>query len=199
MQFETTKINIDDVVLVRQCQHGDSEAMGRLILRYQKRVYNTILKICGNVDDAAELTQEAFVKAIENINKFQGKSSFYTWVFRIGVNLTLTHCKRSVKLGLRSLDAEQNDQPRQQLRDFLADQGSPDPAKVTENKELIELIKMAIMQLDDDQRAVIILRDIEQMSYAQIAKVLDIKLGTVRSRLSRARDNLRQIMEAVTK
>jgi RNA polymerase sigma-70 factor (ECF subfamily) len=187
------------VVLVRQCQGGDSEAMSRLILRYQKRVYNTILKICGNVDDAAELTQETFVKAIENINKFQGKSSFYTWVFRIGVNLTLTHCKRSVKLGLRSLDAEQNDQPRQQLRDFLADKGSPDPAKVAENKELIELIKMAIMQLDDDQRAVIILRDIEQMSYAQIAKVLDIKLGTVRSRLSRARDNLRQIMEAVTK
>ena len=86
------QINIDDSELVRQCKQGDSVAMERLILKYQNRIYNVILKICADPDDAAELTQETFVKIIENIDKFQGKSKFYTWAFRIAVNLTLNYC-----------------------------------------------------------------------------------------------------------
>ena len=106
---EAANISVDDTILVEQCRQGDSAAMQRLILKYQNRIYNTILKICANPDDAAELAQETFVKVIENIDKFQGRSSFYTWVFRIAVNLTLNYCKRSVKLGFRSLDAEDDE------------------------------------------------------------------------------------------
>jgi RNA polymerase sigma-70 factor (ECF subfamily) len=160
-----------------------------------------ILKICANADDAAELSQETFVKVIENIDKFEGRSSFYTWLFRIAVNLTLSYCKRSVKLGLKSLDAEDDErnwQGRRVLKDFLSADGSSDPAAIAANKELCELIKKAMMQLDDKQRAVIVLRDIEGMDYAQIAKVLDVELGTVKSRLSRGRSNLREIMEAIS-
>ncbi len=194
------RINIDEVVLVKQCQQGDSAAMERLILRYQNRIYNVILKICADPDDAAELTQETFVKIIENINKFEGRSGFYTWAFRIAVNLTLNYCRRNVKLGFRSLDAEQvqyNSQAKQLLRQFLSDDSSLEPAVVAQNREMCEIAVEALMKLDDAQRAVVVLRDIEGMDYARIAEVLDIKLGTVRSRLSRARSRLRQILEDI--
>jgi RNA polymerase sigma-70 factor (ECF subfamily) len=174
--------------------------MERLILKYQNRIYNVILKICANPDDAAELTQETFVKVIENIEGFQGKSSFYTWAFRIAVNLTLTHCRRSARLELRSLEAagrEHDGKAVQALREFLSDDGSPDPAVVAQNKELCELAAKLLLRLDDAQRTVVILRDIEGMKYEQIANVLDVELGTVRSRLSRARSNLRDIMETI--
>ena len=197
---EAANINIDDAVLVERCRQGDSAAMERLILKYQNRIYNVILKICANADDAAELAQETFVKVIENIGKFEGRSGFYTWAFRIAVNLTLNYCQRGGRFGLKSLDAECDEhhgQARQQLKELLDDDSSPDPAVVAANKELCEIVAGALMKLDDAQRTVVVLRDIEGMKYAQIAEVLDIELGTVRSRLSRARSNLRGIMEAI--
>ena len=195
---EAADISIDNGVLVEQFRWGDSAAMEQLILRYQNRIYNVILKICANADDAAELTQETFVKVIENIDEFEGRSGFYTWAFRIAVNLTLNYCKRSVKLGIRSLDAENDEHNRQArgvLKEFLSDDSSPDPAVVAQNKELCEIAIKSLMRLEDPQRAVVVLRDIEGMNYAQIAKVLDVELGTVKSRLSRARSNLREILE----
>ncbi|MBN2137922.1 MAG: sigma-70 family RNA polymerase sigma factor [Sedimentisphaerales bacterium] len=197
--MEAANINIDDTALVERCQRGDSDAMERLILKYQDRIYNVILKICSNSDDAAELTQETFVKVIENIGRFQGRSSFYTWAFRIAVNLTLNYRKRNVKLAVRSLETQQgqaDDSKKQLLRDFLRDDSASDPAGRVQRKELCEMAVRALMRLDDAQRTVVVLRDIEGMNYAQIAGVLDIQLGTVRSRLSRARSNLRDIMEA---
>ena len=197
---ETANINIDDNVLADQCRRGDSAAMERLILKYQNRIYNVTLKICANADDAAELTQDTFVKIIENIDRFESRSSFYTWAFRIAVNLTLNYCKRNVRLGIRSLDVEEEQAaPRAKglLKEFLTDECAPDPAMVAADKELCEMIFRALMKLDDEQKTVVILRDIEGMNYAQIADVLGIELGTVKSRLSRARSNLREIMEAV--
>ena len=198
MQLEAVNINIDDTALVNLCKKGDSDAMERLILKYQNRIYNVILKICANADDAAELTQDAFVKVIENINSFQGKSKFYTWLFRIAVNLTLNYCKRNVKLGLRSLDVPVNDDSdvKGALKEFLCDDGSPDPALAAANKELCQIVFKGLMKLDDGQRAVVVLRDIEGMKYSDIANVLEIELGTVKSRLSRARETLREILEA---
>ncbi len=194
---ERVNINIDDTVLVERCKNGDLAAMEVLILRYQNRIYNVILKMCANADDAAELTQDTFVKVLENINKFEGRSSFYTWAFRIAVNLTINHCKRSVKLGFHSLDIgddEKSQQAQRALKDFLCDNKTPDPATVVHNRELCELTVKALIKLDDDQRTVVVLRDIEGMNYAQIANVLDVELGTVKSRLSRARANLRDIL-----
>jgi RNA polymerase sigma-70 factor (ECF subfamily) len=190
--------SLDDAVLVQQCQQGNSAAAERLILKYQNRIYNAILRICANPDDAAELTQDTFVKIIENIDKFEGRSSFYTWAFRIGVNLTLNYCQRNVKVGFKSLDAEDNEddnKDRGVLKEVLTDNSLPDPAVVAQNKELCRMVVKALGKLDDAHRAVIVLRDIEGMNYAQIAEILDIELGTVRSRLSRARTNLREIME----
>ena len=190
---------MDDSNLVQQCQQGDSAALEQLILKYQNRIYNVILKICADPDDAAELTQETFVKVIENIDKFQGKSRFYTWAFRIAVNLTLNYRKKNAKIEFSSLDVErerEESRTSQAMKEFLRDDNSPDPVEVAQNKELCDLTIKALMQLDEPQKAIVVLRDIEGMNYAQIAEVLDIELGTVRSRLSRARGRLREILEA---
>ena len=197
---EAARINIDDVVLVERWRKGDAGAMERLIVKYQNRIYNVILKMCGNADDAAELTQDTFVKVIENIDRFAGRSGFYTWLFRIAVNLTLYHCQRRRRLRCMSLDGDDsvdNRQARAQLKELLCDDASPDPAAVAQNGELCAIIAKALTRLDDSQRVAIVLRDIEGMNYAQIAGVLKVELGTVKSRLSRARSNLREILETM--
>ena len=200
-QVSNMHVSINDAVLIEQYRKGDSAALEQLVLKYQNRIYNVILKICADPDDAAELTQETFVKVIENLNKFEGRSGFYTWTFRIAVNLTLNYCQRNSRLAFRSLDAEQEQQDdsqvKQVLKDFLSDDSSPDPATEVQNKELYRIAARTLMGLDETHRAVIVLRDIEGMSYARIAEVLDIELGTVRSRLSRARSKMRDILEAI--
>lgn len=200
MHRKASSINIGDDVLVGQYLRGDSSAMETLVLKYQNRLYNVILRICANPDDAAELTQETFVKILENIPKFQGKSSFYTWAFRIAVNLTLNFCRRRVRLGFRSLDAGEQglgERTVQLLKEFLSNDRSPNPAKVAQSRETAEIVVQSLMKLDESHRTVVILRDIEGMSYAQMAQVLDVELGTVRSRLSRARYKLKEILEAI--
>ena len=194
------QINVEDAVLVQKWQKGDTAAIEKLVCKYQGRIYNIILKICSNPDDAAELMQDTFVKVLENIDKFESRSSFYTWAFRIAVNLTLNYRKRKATVGFTSLDAESasdNEQVGQGLAAILSDDKSPDPAQVAENKELCDLIQKGINKLDEEQRTIIVLRDIEGMDYEQIAEVLDTELGTVKSRLSRARAALRQILEAL--
>ena len=192
-------ISLDDKTLVRQCQNGDLEAMSCLIVKYQDRIYNAILKICQNYDDAAELTQDTFVKVLENINSFRSNSSFYTWLFRVAVNHTLNYCKRRFKLSPLSLDAEidQGEGGRGKLAEVLASPDEPDPAVVAQQKELTKIVINLIGQLQQEYRVVLVLRDIEQMTYAEIAEVLQIETGTVKSRLSRARVKLRELLETV--
>lgn len=162
--------------------------MSRLIIKYQDRIYNTILKICNNSDDAAELTQDTFVKVLENISSFRGKSSFYTWLFRVACNEAINFCRRRFKVVSQSLDGGMP---------TPMDVSDNDPARLAQHKEVIALLTEAIARLDEDHRVVLVLRDIEQMSYNQIAEVLGIELGTVKSRLSRARAMLREILETV--
>ena len=192
-------ISLDDATLVRQCQNGNLEAMSCLIVKYQDRIYNAILKICQNHDDAAELTQDTFVKVLENIDSFHGKSSFYTWLFRVAVNHTLNYCKRRFKLSPVSLDAEndQIEESKGKLAAVLAAPDGLDPAVVAQQKELSQIVVNLIGQLAQEYRVVLVLRDIEQMTYAEIAEVLRIETGTVKSRLSRARAKLRQLLETV--
>ncbi|MEJ2700962.1 MAG: sigma-70 family RNA polymerase sigma factor [Sedimentisphaerales bacterium] len=193
-------ISIDDSLLIERSRKGDSAAIERLVLKYQNRIYNVVLRICADPDDAAELTQETFVKIIENLGKFEGRSSFYTWAFRIAVNLTLNYRQKNKRVAVRSLDSEDGSydpQAARALKELLSDDRSPDPAAMAQNKEAYEIAVKALRRLDDAQRTVLVLRDIEGMSYARIAEVLGIELGTVRSRLSRARTRLRDILEAI--
>lgn len=193
-------ISTGDSLLIEQFRRGDPAAMERLIVKYQNRIYNVVLRICADPDDAAELTQETFVKILENLGKFEGRSSFYTWAFRIAVNLTLNYCQRNAKLAVRSLDTEEEQYSgpaRQALKELLSDDSSPDPEAVAQDRELHEIAIAALNKLDEAHKAVLVLRDIEGMSYARIAEVLGIEIGTVRSRLSRARTKLKDILEAI--
>jgi RNA polymerase sigma-70 factor (ECF subfamily) len=190
---------LDDSALVERYRAGDSSALEGLILRYQGRLYNVIYRMCQNPDDAAELVQDTFVKVIENIDTFQRRSSFYTWVFRIAVNLTINYCQRKGKISFESIEAENfgdaKGEARAALKEILHDGRAVEPDAVADDKELCGLLEESIARLDDDYRAVIVLRDIEGMNYAQIAASLGIEIGTVKSRLSRARNTLREILE----
>lgn len=202
MEKQLENIVIDDVALVRQCQDGDSAAMQRLIVKYQDRIFNVILKICSNRDDAAELTQETFVKFIEKIHTFKMQSAFYTWLFRIAVNLTLNFCKRRFKVKMHSIDSPfgpEAESARQQLKSFLTCEKEIDPAIVAQNREAGEIVLKALGRLEDKQRAAIVLRDIEGMAYSEIAESLEVEIGTVKSRISRGREGLREILKTVLK
>ena len=199
---ELENISIDDGTLIRQCQQGDLKAMERLVVRYQDRIFNVIIKIVGNYDDAAELTQETFVKVIEKINTFKSQSSFYTWLFRVAVNTTLNFCRKRFKVSTRSLDAVaggSDGETGKRLSEYLTDETEIDPAELAQNKETGEIVMTALAKLDDNHRVVIVLRDIEGMSYAEVAQSLGLELGTVKSRISRARAELRKILEAILK
>lgn len=199
-EADSESISRGDAVLIEQFRRGDSAAAERLIVKYQNRIYNVVLRICADPDDAAELTQETFVKILENLGKFEGRSGFYTWAFRIAVNLTLNYCQRNAKLAVHSLDTEEetySSPARQALKELLSDESSPDPEAVAQNRELHEIAIAALNKLDEAHKAVLVLRDIEGMSYARIAEVLGIEIGTVRSRLSRARTKLKDILEAI--
>ena len=197
MQDNSENNWIDDITLIKQCQRGNPDALGRLILKYQDRLYNAILKICGNSDDAAELTQESFVKVLENIDGFRSQSSFYTWLFRIGINLTLNACKRKLRLGMRSLDVGSDEAPGSKWPANLPDAKQTDPADQAEKNELIQRVLAGLEKLEDQQRTIIVLRDIEGMNYEQIAEVMNLELGTVKSRLSRARGALKELLQAI--
>ncbi len=195
-------IAIDDATLVRRCSKGDQSAMRLVVTKHQQRVYSIIYKICRNYDDAAELTQDTFVKILENIANFRGQSSLYTWIYRIAVNLTLNFCKRRSKLTVQSLEADIgicNADSQRALRDYLAGPSEMNPVEIAEKKELIEIAVQALDKLSDEHRAVIVLRDMSGLSYAEIAEVLELEAGTVKSRISRARQALQDILFMVTK
>jgi len=197
LQQRANNVRIDDAILVRRAQSGEKDAIARLILRYQDRVFNVVLRICGNYDDAAELTQETFVKLIEKIGTFEYKSSFYTWLFRVAVNLALNYCKRRNRISITSIDQQvgaDNGSVKTELANFLEDKNSIEPAQMAQKKEIEQILLAGLNMLQDDQRTIIVLRDIESMSYEDIAKALDIELGTVKSRLSRARIKLKEIL-----
>jgi len=189
-------ISIDEASLLAQAMAGNVDSIERLILKYQQRIYNTVLKMCGNADDAAELTQDTFVRVIQSLRNFRAQSSFYTWMFRIAVNLTLNFCKRNAKVSFQPLENEPDEQLKQQLKDFLIDKNSPNPPDVAAAGEMHNMVLRALEKLDADQRTAVVLRDIEQMNYAEIAETLEIEIGTVKSRIARGRKNLREILEA---
>ncbi|MFI4911405.1 MAG: RNA polymerase sigma factor [Sedimentisphaeraceae bacterium JB056] len=183
---------------MQRYRNGDTEAISILISRYQNRLYNTILKMCHNHEDALELTQDSFVKVIESIDKFEGKSSFYTYLFRVGVNLTINFCNRRKKIGFTTIDGDKNDTGgKVLLKDYLVDGSIDDPADIVANQEAVEILRECISELEDKYRTILVLRDIEQMSYEQIAEVLTLEIGTVKSRLFRARAMLKDKLTAV--
>jgi RNA polymerase sigma-70 factor (ECF subfamily) len=180
-----------DAELVCQAQRGDTAAFGELARKYQDRVYNVCYRMCHNQTDALDLTQTAFLRALENLPRFDGRAGFYTWLFRIAVNLTISQRRDTGRRVARPLDESLHSDGR-----APGGRGRPSPAvsDCLERVELHERIQWALQQVDEEFRVAVILKDIEDMDYAGIAEVLDVPIGTVKSRIHRGRLLLRQLL-----
>jgi RNA polymerase sigma-70 factor (ECF subfamily) len=185
---------LDDHSLVEACRSGRTEAFGSLVERYQDRLFPTILRLVGSVEDAEDILQDAFVRAFEKLDQFQGDSSFYTWIYRIAVNLALSGYRRRrirsvLRLGRR----------RQIPRGVHPADESPDadPAVPLERAERERIVEAALNRLGPEHRAVVVLKDFDGRRYEEISAILEIPVGTVRSRLHRARGELRDRLRAL--
>jgi RNA polymerase sigma-70 factor (ECF subfamily) len=191
-------VTVEDAELVGRVQRGESQAYAELVRRYQDRVFNACWRVCGHLEDARDLTQEAFLKAFEGLGGFRGESGFFTWIFRIAVNLSLTHRRNSQKRRLLSLDQAANpggtqaEELARHARDEPGDGDRPGSGDADLHTAVVE----ALHALDDDQRAVLVLRDIEGFDYHEIGEILGIPRGTVKSRLFRARMTVAKNVEA---
>lgn len=179
---------MEDREIIEKVMAGDNDAYGELVERYQTRVYNLALRMCGNEEDAFDLSQEAFVRAWKGLAGFQFESAFSTWLFRLTSNLCLDFLRAKKRRATVSLTMTGEEDEQAQL-------DVPDPAMTPEEaviaSEERELLTQALNSLSADYRQIITLRAINDLSYAQIAEILQIQEGTVKSRLSRARTELK--------
>lgn len=182
------RVQISDGELVAQAQAGDRDATEELLGRYERRLLSVIVGMVRNPEDAREILQETFVRAFRNLEGFKGESSFYTWIYRIAMNLSIDHQRRGSKRPLVEFDETFG------VKEDAVGDGSAhlavDPLKAVRSRELGEKIFEAIESLTADHRAVILLREIDGLSYEEISEVLECSLGTVMSRLHYARKKL---------
>ncbi len=150
--------------------------------------------MCGSRQDAEDFAQETFVKALQSIDRFDGRSRLYTWLFRIAVNLVISARRRRFRMAGHALDAGLDDPPRGDWRglDSGRNPAAQAPDELAADHERHRIVLEALAALDKDHRAVVVLRDIESLDYSEIAEILNVPAGTVKSRLHRARMSLRQ-------
>lgn len=177
-----------DQLLVARVQAGDVAAFDSLVRKYRERLYAVIYNLTSNREDAADLTQEAFIKAFSSINRFKGNSAFFTWLYRIGVNATLTHLKRNRFRRFFSLEKIQEEGSHAQVLEALAAKHKSDKGALL--NELQEKLNEALQKLSPKHRTVVVLFEIEGLSHQEIAEVMECSVGTVRSRLHYAKQQL---------
>lgn len=174
--------------LVKRARRGDLGAYDELVRRYQERIYATVYHMTGNHEDANDLAQEAFIKAFQALKSFKGGSSFYTWVYRIAVNKTLNFLKsrkNRTQYSLNDVDFNAENNP-----DLVALISEKTPRREAGLTELQEKLNEAMQQLSEQHRLVVTLHDVQGLPHEEIAKIMDCNVGTVRSRLFYARQQL---------
>src|SRR5882762_8689865 len=184
----TAPAPIEDLVLVQRAQKGDSVAYDELIRRYQERVFATIYHMTSNHEDANDLAQETFIKGFSALKSFKGDSSFYTWIYRIAVNKTINFLKQrknKIHLSLNDLDFNAENDP-----DLVALVSDKTPRRDIALSELQEKLNAAMLKLSEVHRLVVTLHDVQGLSHEEIGKIMDCNIGTVRSRLFYARQQL---------
>jgi RNA polymerase sigma-70 factor, ECF subfamily len=178
----------DDAQLIDQALHGRSDAFGQLVLKYQDRLFNTVFHVIGHAEDARDVVQEAFVQAFLKLDSFRRDSAFYTWLYRIAFNAAMTQRRR--RRPVASID-------RAEAIGMEPPDQNDDPAESLERTERRSQVRQAIARLDEEYRAVLVLREIDGCRYETISEVLDLPVGTVRSRLHRARLQLREHLQGM--
>lgn len=181
----------DDRSLIEACRAGNTEAFGVLVSLYQDRLYPTVFRLTGCAEEAQDLLQDAFLRAFEKLNYFHGDSSFYTWVYRIAVNLTLSNRRR--KRPSVSLPHGRDSRASEPVSDLE----ESDPSLPLERAERDRLIQEALDSLAPDHRAVVVMKEFDGLHYEEIGMILGIPVGTVRSRLHRARCELKERLRSL--
>ena len=188
-----------EIDLLHRAQKGDRPAYGQIVQLYQDRLYNAVLRLIGDREEARELTQEAFTRGLAKIDSFRGDAAPYTWLFRIAVNLAISRIRKVQRHRVFSLSwSGRNGNGRtggedqaSSLMDRLEHHSAPQPHEELEKREQGEQVLAALGRLDAEYRAVLVMRDIEGFDYQQMADILGLPLGTLKSRLFRARLALR--------
>ena len=178
----------DEMALVKRAKQGDLSAYDDLVRRYQERIYATVYHMTANHEDANDLAQDAFIKAFQALKSFKGGSSFYTWVYRIAVNKTINFLKQrrhKAQMSLDDLDFNAEHDP-----DLVALISDKTPRREVSLTELQEKLNAAMQKLSEPHRLVVTLHDVQGLSHEEIAEIMDCNIGTVRSRLFYARQQL---------
>jgi len=183
-----------DWTVVQQVQAGDVAAFDRLILKYRERLYSVIYNMTANREDAADLAQDAFIKAFQSINRFQGQSTFFTWLYRIAVNSTVTHLRKNRLRTFFSLEKITEEDKSSEIIAALTDQSGA--ARGAFVKELQEKLNEALQKLSINHRTVVTLFEIDGLSHAEIAEIMNCSVGTVRSRLHYAKQLLQAELQS---
>src|SRR5438132_419047 len=178
----------DEMTLVRRARQGDLSCYDDLVKKYQERIYATVYHMTANHEDANDLAQEAFIKAFQALKSFKGGSSFYTWVYRIAVNKTINFLKQrknKAQMSLDDIDFNAEHDP-----DLVALISDKTPRREVNLAELKEKLNAAMLKLSEHHRLVVTLHDVQGLSHEEIAKIMECNIGTVRSRLFYARQQL---------
>jgi len=181
-----------DQLIVERVQQGDVAAFDVLVRKYRERLFSIVYNLTSNREDAADLTQEAFIKAFSSINRFKGNSAFFTWLYRIAVNTTLSHLKRNRFRKFFSLENIQDEGSHAKVLETLASKSKTDKGALL--NELQEKLNEALQKLSPKHRTVVVLFEIEGLSHQEIAEVVGTSVGTVRSRLHYAKQQLQSYL-----
>ncbi|RMF75150.1 MAG: sigma-70 family RNA polymerase sigma factor [Planctomycetota bacterium] len=190
MSHDNRASDLSDAELVSQAQRGNAEAFGQLVLRYQDRVFNTMYRMCHNHADAMDLTQTAFLRAYEALDRFAARANFYTWIYRIAVNALISQ-RRSERRRPRLTVAASDEDAKMSDPPAAAD---ADPVRRAARSERARWVSTALEQVDEEFRLPLILRDVEGFDYQTISEILGVPVGTVKSRIHRGRTMLGRLL-----
>lgn len=178
---------VNERQLIEQVLAGDQEAFSQLVLAYEDRVYHLCFRMCSDAEEAKDLAQEAFVKAWKGLRFYKGDASFSTWLYRLTTNVCIDHLRQKKRKGSIYLNAAQDEH-------FDVPDIAPTPEEQANANEMKRLVTQAMAQLEEEFRLVLTLRVVEELSYDEIAQITDLKPGTIKSRICRAREKLRKIL-----
>lgn len=184
--------SLTDLELVQRVQAGDKKSFDVLVLKYQHKVINLVMRYMHDPDTAQDVAQEAFIKAYRGLKNFRGESAFYTWLYRIAINTAKNHLvSQGRRAPTNDIDAEEAEQFEGESA--LKEYGTPEHEMLRD--EIQSIVSNAIDALPDDLRTAIVLRELEGMSYEEIAEAMDCPIGTVRSRIFRARESIDKVLQ----
>jgi RNA polymerase sigma-70 factor (ECF subfamily) len=180
-------VNLEETEMISRCQRGDQEALKEIFDKYHKKVYRIAYGVVRQREEALDIVQEVFVKLFRSIKNFRGKSHFYTYLYRMVMKTAIDHARKTGKQIISSLDEEGSFEPSDDLE--------KGPERILLQKELEERVKLAMDKLPAEQRAALIFRDVEGLSYQEMAEAMGCSIGTVMSRLHYGRKRIQELLK----